>query len=92
MVIIKNGTKLYPCCSFEENEHKIYSAHDRAMCELYKAQDSENWDTVDEIYYQLDKIDIALNYVNCVYNGLIYAPYEDCQIIKEIVAKYDSRH
>ena len=92
MVIIKNGTKLYHCCSFEENEHKIYSAHDRAMCELYKAQDSENWDTVDEIYYQLDKIDIALNYVNCVYNGLIYAPYEDCQIIKEIVTKYDSRH
>lgn len=87
----KDGTKLYPCCSYEENEHKIYNAHDRVMCELYKAQDSEDWDTVDEIYYQLDRIDRALNWVNCVYNGLIYAPYEDYQIIKEIVITYDLR-
>lgn len=35
VIIKKDGTKLYPCCGFEENQHKLYNAYDVAICALY---------------------------------------------------------
>ena len=32
------GKKLYPVCGWEENQHKIYNAHDRIMIRIYEAQ------------------------------------------------------
>lgn len=35
----KQGKKLYPVCSWEENQHKLYNAHDRIMNSIYDAQE-----------------------------------------------------
>lgn len=31
------GKKLYPVCKWEDNQHKIYNAHDRIMNRIYEA-------------------------------------------------------
>ena len=36
----KQGKKLYPVCSWEENQHKLYNAHDRIMNSIYEAQEA----------------------------------------------------
>ena len=38
-------------------------------------------------------VDIAMEWINNVKNdGLVYAPYKACQIIKELIVCYDLRH
>lgn len=36
----KAGKKLYPVCKWEDNQHKIYNAHDRIMIRIYEAQEN----------------------------------------------------
>ena len=36
----KQGKKLYPVCSWENNQHKLYNAHDRIMNTICEAQEA----------------------------------------------------
>ena len=86
----KNGNKLYACCNWQNNQHKIYNAHDIAFCALYDAKTNEEIENA-EAYNS--KVDIAMEWIDNVKNdGLVYAPYEACQIIKELIVCYDLRH
>ncbi len=81
------GRKLYPVCSFEHNQHKLYNAHDRAMNRLYDGDDSE------EAIAELERVERALSAFNShVYGPTVYATYEESKLIKDIVAAYDVRH
>ena len=80
----KTGRKMYPVCSWEENQHKLYNAHDRLMCALYDGED------VDE---EIEKLERALDIFNSnVYHGIVYAEWSDAQIIKDYIWAYNARH
>ena len=82
----KAGQKLYPVCSWEANQHKLYNAYDRAMIQCYDT------DWSDEAMAERDRIEHAINvFDGCVINGLVYATYEDGQIIKDYVWAYNAR-
>lgn len=83
-----NGkTKLYPICSWEKNQHKIYNAHDRAMNFCHETNWSEeaqkNLDRVDKMMEIIDKI---------VINGIVYGTWDDYKLIKDCIGAYDARH
>ena len=88
----KDGTKLYPCCGFEANQHKLYNAYDEALSALYNAEYTNDSEAMDRAQEAVDRAEIALDWEHCVYNGLIYAPYDVYKIIKDIVVTYDLRH
>lgn len=78
------GRKLYPVCSWEQNQHKLYNAHDRAMIRFYDGED---------VYDELEKIERAISaFDSCVINGLVYAVWEDYCLIKDYIGGYDARH
>ena len=80
----KKGQKLYPVCSFEANQHKLYNAHDRAMNAVYDG--SGSWEEV-------EKIDNAIYaFDSCVQGDLVYANWEDSKLIKNYIYGYDARH
>lgn len=80
----KTGKKLYPVCSWENNQHKLYNAHDRAMIRLYDGED---------VYDELERIEKAMSaFDSCVIGGLVYAVWEDYCLIKSIIGGYDARH
>lgn len=83
----KAGETLYPVCSWEKNQHKLYNAHDRAMIWCYDT------DWSDEAQAELDRVQRAIDvFDGCVINGLVYATYKDSLVIKDIVWAYDARH
>lgn len=85
----KQGKKLYPVCSWEENQHKLYNAHDRIMNKIYEAQEAEQ----DPPYEEQERIEKAMEaFERYVINGLVYATYEESCLIKDYVAAYDLRH
>lgn len=85
------GKKLYPVCSWEANQHKLYNAHDRIWCAIYDAEDA-NEDT-SKLYDELEKCNDAIDAFNRhVINGLVYATYEEGQVIKDYVWAYNARH
>lgn len=80
----KSGKKLYPICSWEQNQHKLYNAHDRIMNAIYD-------DKAD--YNALDRIERAINaFESHVINGVVYATWEDGLLIKDYVWAYNARH
>ena len=38
------GEKLYPVCSWEANQHKLFNAHDRIMNHIYDLEHAEVMD------------------------------------------------
>lgn len=83
----KDGRKLYPVCSWEENQHKLYNAHDRIM----NAIDDNGWS--EELEKNLRRCEQALEAFDaCVRCGIVYATWEDGQLIKDFVWAYDARH
>lgn len=83
-----NGkTKLYPICSWEKNQHKIYNAHDRAMNFGYDT----NWS--EEAQKNLERVDRMMEVINgIVINGIVYGTWEDYKLIKDCTSAYDARH
>ena len=82
----KQGQKLYPVCSWEANQHKLYHAYDCAVLDCYDTEWSE------EACEKRDRIEHAIDvFDGCVINGLVYATYEDSQIIKDYIWAYDAR-
>lgn len=87
----KQGKKLYPVCSWEENQHKLYNAHDRIMNSIYEAQ--EAGEDLEPLYEAQERVEKALEAFNgYVINGLVYATYEESCLIKDYVAAYNARH
>lgn len=85
----KQGKKLYPVCSWEENQHKLYNAHDRIMIKIYEAREAG----LEPPYEELERIEKALEaFDSHVINGLVYATYENSCLIKDYVAAYNARH
>ena len=73
----KAGKKLYPVCKWEDNQHKIYNAHDRIMIRIYEAQENGGED-LEALYKEQERIEKALELIDaCVIDGLVYATYED---------------
>lgn len=83
----KTGKKLYPVCSWMENQHKLYNAHDRIMNAI--AEDRDN----PKLYEAQERVEKAMEAFDAhVINGLVYATYEDSCLIKDYVWAYDVRH
>lgn len=81
----KEGKKLYPVCSWEENQHKLFNAHDRAMNNIAEG--------VVDGYEELEKVERAMDAFEAhVICGLVYATYEDSKLIKDYVWAYNARH
>lgn len=78
------GKKLYPVCSWEKNQHKLYNAHDRIMNAIYDGE--ADWEDL----YRCEKAMGAFD--SCVINGLVYATYEDSLLIKDYIFAYNARH
>lgn len=80
----KEGKKLYPVCSWENNQHKLYNAHDRIMVAYYDNEaDYEEVERVEEAMAAFDRY---------VINGIVYATWEEGQLIKDYVWAYNARH
>lgn len=80
----QTGKKLYPVCSWEENQHKLYNAQDRIMNAIYDGE--TDWDAV-------ERIDKAISAFEAhVIGGIVYATYEDSLLIKDYVWAYNARH
>lgn len=87
----KEGNKLYPVCSWEKNQHKLYNAHDRIWCAIYDAE-AANEDT-SELYEELNKWEEAFAaFESHIINGLVYATWEESKIIKDYIWAYNARH
>jgi len=83
----KKGEKLYPVCSWEKNQHKLYNAHDRVMIRIAEEGYTE------ELADLLDKVERALCAFDAhVIGPTVYATWEDGRIIKDFIGGYDMRH
>ncbi|MCR5837157.1 MAG: hypothetical protein K6G88_11675 [Lachnospiraceae bacterium] len=86
----KTGEKLYPVCSFNDNQHKLYNVYDMVMGDLYENKDP---DMEDELYEKRERIENALEVFGAnVIDGIVYATYKDSVIIKDYIAAYNLRH
>lgn len=85
----QEGKKLYPVCGWEENQHKLYNAHDRILNRICEMQEAGQ----EPPYEEQEKVERAMQaFDSHVINGLVYATYEDACIIKDYVWAYDARH
>jgi hypothetical protein len=90
------GKKLYPVCSWENNQHILYNALDRAhnavsdLCEDKNAT-SEQIDKADEWVEEVQRL-LEVFDSHVASNGLVYATWEDGLKIKDIIWAYNARH
>lgn len=85
----EKGTRLYPVCSWERNQHKLYATQVRIQNEVSDAEILGE----KAPYSALERIDIAVKAFDAhVVNGIVYAPYEIGQMIKNYIWAYDLRH
>ena len=82
----REGKKLYPVCSWEQNQHKICNASDRA----YNRMVETGTENAEREFYRMEHLEEAFEHY--IIGGIVYATYEDSVQIKEIVAAYDLRH
>ena len=92
----ETGKKLYPVCSWERNQHKLYNALDRAhnrVSDLYEDK-SASMDEIDKAEEWVSEVERLL-YIfdsHVASNGIVYALWEDGNKIKDIIGAYDMRH
>ena len=89
----KDGTKLYPCCSWEKNQHKLYNALDNINNAIYDAEEEKaSIEEMIRLYDRREEIENALSWFDrYVVDGMVYAPYEQYLLIKDIVWAYNAR-
>ena len=89
-----HGIKYYPVCSWEQNQHKLYNAHDREFNKMFDAEnDKVPSADFEKISDELDEIDRLISvFSDYVIDGIVYATYEDCIKIKDYIAAYNCRH
>lgn len=78
----RTGKKLYPVCKWEDNQHKLYNAYDRASINYYESGEYEEMEKLEHLISVFDSY---------VINGMVYAPYEEYKQIKEYLVAYDCR-
>jgi hypothetical protein len=89
----KQGNKLYPVCSWEKNQHKLYNALDRAHNELYDAIEEHDLDRITRAENEMERIEGALTaFDRFVIEGIVYAQWSDACLIKDYIAAYNARH
>lgn len=90
----KEGKKLYPVCSWEQNQHKLYNAHDRILNHrddlIENGCSDEEWERCEDSIRRIEKAMTAFE--NHVIEGIVYATWEDGKIIKDYVWAYNARH
>lgn len=89
------GRKLYPVCSWQANQHKLYNAHDRIMNHIYDLETAETVDMVklEQAYKRQEEIEHLLGvFSEYVFGGIAYATWADRILLMEIFAAYDVRH
>lgn len=92
----ETGKKLYPVCSWERNQHKLYNALDRAhnrVSDLYEDK-SASMDEIDKAEEWVSEVERLLSIFDShvASNGIVYALWEDGNKIKDIIGAYDMRH
>ena len=90
------GKKLYPVCSWERNQHKLYNALDRAhnrVSDLYedKSASMEEIDKAEAWVREVERL-LSIFDSHVANDGLVYALWEDGNKIKDIIGAYDMRH
>jgi hypothetical protein len=89
----KQGNKLYPVCSWEKNQHKLYNALDRAHNRLYDAMDNNDEELIEIVEEDIENIEQALYaFERFVVEGIVYAKWSDACLIKDYIAAYNARH
>lgn len=90
------GEKLYPVCSWEKNQHKLYNAIDRAhnaVSDLYEDK-TASMDDIDKAEAWVQEVERLTSIFDShvASNGLVYATYKDGLKIKDIIWEYNARH
>lgn len=84
---------MYPVCSWEANQHKIYNAHDRIMNRIHDAINDQSDEDLDKLFEEQKRIEKALEIIDGFeYNGIVYATWEDGLIVKDYIYAYNARH
>lgn len=95
MTVIINGVKCYPTCNWEQNQHKVYNAHDRAYNALYDLldDDSAEQEAIDKAHEWANKMDTLCSlFNNHIVGNTVYLPYEWYALCKDVVGAYNARH
>lgn len=74
------GEKLYPVCSWQRNQHKVYNLYTIAKNHFY---DGGSYEDVEKASHVCDVFDTY------VINGIVYATYKDSILIKKCISLYD---
>ena len=83
------GEKCYPCCSWEQNQHKIYNAHDKAYIALMESDMDKDYEEYERAYEWLNKVEELLTmFDNHIVGNWVYLPYKQYKLAKEIIARY----
>lgn len=90
------GQRLYPVCSWERNQHKLYNALDRAhnrVSDLYEDR-SVSMEEIDRAEAWVEEVERLLEIFDSHVspNGIVVATWEDGNKIKDIIGAYDARH
>lgn len=80
----REGKKMYPVCSWEKNQHKLYNAHDRVYLAICDGE--ADWEDLERVEKALGAFDAH------VINGTVYATWEDRKLIMDYVGAYNARH
>ena len=89
----KEGKKMYPVCSWERNQHKIYNAHERAWNRRYQAYESGDPEEIEKAQKHYDYVEIAYDAIDCnIHDGIVYATWDVAKVIKDLIGGYDIRH
>lgn len=82
-----NGKKLYPVCGFQKNQHKFDYWYTKAMNKWYENPDD------DDAWEDRERKERWMECATCfVFDGLIYAPWELYNEMKEAIVCYDLCH
>ena len=84
----KEGKKMYPVCSWEKNQHKVYTEHDRAMVLMATPKEMS-----EEEHEWVEKVDRAMEMIDRnIIEGIVYATWEDGLVLKDVIWGYNARH
>ena len=87
----RDGTKLYPVCNWERNQHKIDVAYTKSLNRLYDAR--ETGEGIDKAEEQVARMEEARKWIdNVMQDGIVYAPYPIYRLLKDIIGAYDITH
>lgn len=80
----REGKKMYPVCSWEKNQHKLYNAIDRINIAISEGE--ADWEDLERAEKALSAFDAH------VIGETVYATWEDRNLIMDYVGAYNARH